>query len=222
MSAHSEVTPSNKDFWSSEHRNFVDPHFRLRKSARLINKMAPSCRCTLLDIGCARGALQSLLNPNIDYFGLDLVIAEPAPNLREVDLLTNPIEFDERRFDFIVAQGLFEYLEGVQGERFRDIANILAPAGRFIVTYENFDHRRPAVLSAYSNVQSPAAFRAGLERDFVVERQTPTSLNWTHSQPVRPLVKAANMVFNASIPFVTPKLAVEYFYVCSRRDGLPS
>jgi len=220
MTSFREVDRTGKEFWSKEHQKFVDPHFRLRKSARLINKMASSRPCTLLDVGCARASLHSLLNSNIEYYGIDLAIGHPAPNLREVNLLEDAIDFDGRRFDFIVALGLFEYLEGVQEDKFREIAKILSPTGYFIATYENFDHRRPSIYWAYSNVQSPAAFHASLEREFVVERRWATSLNWTHSQPVRPLVKAINAPFFPPVPAMTPRLAVEFFYVCSRRRSV--
>ncbi len=217
MTSSNELNFSRKDFWDQEHQKFVEPHFRLVKSARLINKLAPSDRCTLLDVGCARAALKGLLKPNIEYFGIDAAIREPASYLLEADILERPIEFDERRFDFVIAQGLFEYLGAVQDEKFREIADILNPSGRFILTYENFAHRRPSIYWAYTNVQAPAAFRASLEQEFIVERQWPTSLNWQHSQPVRPLTKALNMVITRPIPVVTPKLAVEYFFVCSNK-----
>ena len=217
MTSANEAEQTNKAFWSQEHEKFAAPHFRLQKSARLLNKMAGSSACTVLDVGCARAALKPLLNPNIEYFGIDIAIDEPAPYLFEVDLLEKPIEFDGRQFDFVVAQGLFEYLEGVQEAKFREIAQILAPGGRFVLTYENFDHRRPSIYWAYNNIQTPAAFRASLEQEFIVERQFPSSLNWSHSQPVRPLMRALNMGLDRSVPVVTPMVAVEYFFVCSRR-----
>ena len=208
---------STKDFWGQEHSKFETPHFRLQKSARLINTMAPSDPCTLLDVGCARSSLKQLLKPNIEYFGIDISIDKPAPYLHEVDILRNSIEFDGRHFDFVIAQGLFEYLGAAQEDKFRENRADPQPRGKFIVTYENFDHRRPSIYWAYTNVQKPAAFRSSLEQSFIVERQLPTALNWSHSQPVRPLTKAVNAGFNLTIPAVTAKLAVEYFFVCSAR-----
>jgi SAM-dependent methyltransferase len=212
-----EVNQSTKDFWGQEHHKFEAPHFRLQKSARLINNVAPSAPCTLLDVGCARSSLRHLLKPTIEYFGIDISIENPVPNLLEVDILQNPIAFDDRSFDVVVALGVFEYLGEAQEDKFREIAEILSPRGKFIVTYQNFDHRRPSIYWAYTNVQRPAAFRASLEREFIIDRQVPTALNWSHSQPVRPLTKAMNRGFGPNIPRVTPKLAVEYFYVCSAR-----
>jgi SAM-dependent methyltransferase len=217
MTPPNEVNQSTKDFWGQEHYKFEAPHFRLQKSARLINTMAPSGPCTLLDVGCARSSLKQLLKPNIEYFGIDISIDRPAPYLHEVDILGNSIEFDGHHFDFVIAQGLFEYLGEAQEDKFREIAQILSPRGKFIVTYENFDHRRPSIYWAYTNVQKPAAFRASLEQSFIVERQLPTALNWSHSQPVRRLTKAVNAGLNLTIPVVTAKLAVEYFFVCSVR-----
>jgi hypothetical protein len=48
----------------------------------------------------------------------------------------------------------------------------------------------------------------------VVERFLPTSHNWRHSEPRRPLLRRLNMHFNLRVPFFTPLLAVEYFFVC--------
>lgn len=217
MTSPNELNFSRKEFWGQEHHKFVEPHFRLEKSARLINKLAPAGASTLLDIGCARAALKDLLKPSIQYFGIDVAIREPASYLHEADILESPIEFDGRHFDLVIAQGVFEYLGDVQRDKFHEIAEILNPNGRFILTYENFAHRRPSIYWAYSNVQTPAAFRASLEQEFVIERQWPTSLNWRHSQPVRPLTKTLNRIVTRSIPVVTPKFAVEYFFVCSNR-----
>ena len=138
--------------------------------------MAPSGPCTLLDVGCARSSLKQLLKPTIEYFGIDISIDKPAPYLHEVDILEHPIQFDGRHFDFVIAQGLFEYLGDAQADKFREIAQILSSRGNFIVTYQNFEHRRPSIYWAYTNVQPPTAFRSSLEQSFIVERQLPTAL----------------------------------------------
>ena len=41
-----------KDFWSKENLEYSRPHYRLEKSARIINRIARGRRCTLLDVGC--------------------------------------------------------------------------------------------------------------------------------------------------------------------------
>ena len=45
-----------------------------------------------------------------------------------------------------------------QSQKFAEIADLLAPDGRFVVTYVNFDHRRPAHYTPYSNIQSLGRF----------------------------------------------------------------
>ena len=55
-----------------------------------------------------------LLHPNIQYYGIDIAIHDPAPNLIEADFLEAPIRFDGKRFDMVVAQGVFEYVGNLQ------------------------------------------------------------------------------------------------------------
>jgi SAM-dependent methyltransferase len=216
MSA-SHVESYKKDFWDKESPKFASPHYRLLKAARLINKIAGTTECTLLDIGCGPATLATVLAPNIRYYGIDLAIQDPAPNLLEADILATPIKFGDLRFDIILAQGLFEYLADAQDEKFTEIAQLLTSHGTFIVSYTNFSHRQPEVYHAFSNVQPMPRFRSSLERHFIVRRAYPTAYNWKHGLPGRPILKRANMHLNISIPFVAPRLAVEYFFVCSPR-----
>src|SRR5262245_7199315 len=76
-----------RDFWSEENLKFTQPHFRLRKAARIINKMARGNECDLLDVGCGPATLMKLLDENIHYYGMDIAIQEPAQNLIEADFL---------------------------------------------------------------------------------------------------------------------------------------
>ena len=89
--------------------------------------------------------------------------------------------------------------------------------GRFVLTYTNFGHRDKHIFEAFSNVQPFGEFRRSLARHFIIDRYFPTSYNWRGGQPYRPVLKAANMYVEANIPLVGPKLAVEYFFICSRR-----
>lgn len=41
-----------RDFWSKENLKFAQPHFRLEKAARIVNKVAQGKECDLLDVGC--------------------------------------------------------------------------------------------------------------------------------------------------------------------------
>jgi cyclopropane fatty-acyl-phospholipid synthase-like methyltransferase len=204
-----------KEFWDKENLKFSEPWYRLEKSARIINKLAASRECTLLDVGCGPATLMRLLPSNIDYYGIDIAIHHPAPNLLEADLLESAIAFGDKSFDFVVALGVFEYVGSFQSQKFSEIAGILNNDGKFVVTYTNFGHHKKRVYEAFSNVQPLSEFRQSLERYFKIDRAFPASHNWKHSQPSRKVVKAANMHVNANVPLISPLLAVDYFFICS-------
>ena len=203
-----------RDFWVDENTKYVRPHHRMLKVARTVNRLAGSTECRLLDVGCGPATLAHLLAPNISYYGIDIAIHEPASNLKECDILKQTIDFDGEPFDLIVAQGLFEYLAGGQSRKFDEIARLMTPKGAFVVTYVNFEHRRPNYYWPYSNIQPSAQFRDELSEHFVVERQLPTAHNWNHGEPGRWYVRAPNMYLNVNIPVITPWLGVEYLYIC--------
>ena len=206
-----------KDFWSKENLKFTRPHFRLEKSARVVNKMAGGKECDLLDVGCGPGTLMNLLDKNIRYYGIDIAIQEPAPNLIEADLLAGPIKFGDKQFDIVVAQGLFEYLGEHQSSKFAEIRQLLRPDGKFVVTYQNFGHRKKSIYWPYSNIQSIPAFRESLSRYFRIERSFPVAHNWNHSAPQRRWLQAIQIDVSPNIPVVSPLLASEYFFICSPR-----
>jgi SAM-dependent methyltransferase len=206
-----------RDFWIKENRKHVPAHYRLRKSARIINGIAGGQPRDLLDVGCGPATLGRLLEPNIRYHGIDIAIHDPAPNLIETDILKQPIRFAGQRFDIVAALGLFEYAGARQDDKFAEIAKILTERGRFVLTYTNFGHRDKHIFEAFSNVQPAAAFRESLARSFTIEKCFPTSYNWHGGQPAKPLLQAANMNLKANIPLIGPKLAVEYFFICAPR-----
>lgn len=207
-----------KDFWRDENLKYVKPHHRLAKSARIINSIARGEERTLLDVGCGPATLMRLLDPNIHYYGIDIAIQQPASNLIECDFLEAPIRFGDKKFDMIVAQGVFEYIGEFQSQKFEEIADLLNGDGVFILSYVNFGHRDKEIYWPYSNVQSFDSFRESLARYFNIDRFFPTSYNWKHSEPNRKLVRAVNMYMNANIPVISRILAVEYFFICSSRS----
>jgi len=158
-----------------------------------------------------------LLPPNIHYYGVDLDTHGQAPNLMEADLLETPIGFNGKKFDIVLAQGFFEYVGNLQAQKFGEIADILSDNGNFIVSYWNYKHRNTQTFCAHSNIQPVGDFRKDLERYFNVDRFFPASYNWYHGSPSMRLNKAINMHVNVNIPFISPLLAVEYFFICSRR-----
>ncbi len=208
-----------RDFWSHENLKYARPHYRMRKVARVVNRLADGKACRLFDVGCGPAALRLLLDPTIDYHGVDIAIQRPSPELVERDLLREAIDSDHAPFDLIVAQGFFEYMADAQARKFAEIAALLVPDGRFVVTYVNFDHRRPNHYAPYSNIQPAAEFRRSLAEYFTVERQVPTAHNWNHSEPGRWFVRAPNRYINVNVPMLTSRLAVEYIYICRPRPG---
>ncbi len=215
----SSVSVFKRDFWSQENLKYAQPHYRMCKVARMVNRLADGKACRLLDVGCGPAALRLLLDPNIAYHGIDIAIQQPSPGLLERDLLSEPIGSDHAPFDLIVAQGFFEYMADAQSQKLAEIADLLAPDGKLVVTYVNFDHRHPYHYAPYSNIQASAQFRRSLAEHFVVERQVPTSHNWNHSEPGRWFVRVPNMYINVKVPMLTSWLAVEYIYVCRPRPG---
>ena len=211
-------TLHKKDFWSQENLKYSRPHYRLEKSARIINRLARGRRCTLLDVGCGPATLMSLLQPNIQYYGIDIAIHDPAPNLLEADFLETPIRFDNKHFDIILAQGFFEYAGNLQTQKFAEIAGLLNDNGTFVVSYVNFDHRKKYIYEPYSNVQTLNDFRQSLAQHFIIHKFFPTSHNWNHSEPNRKFLRAANMHIDINVPFISRILAVEYFFICSARN----
>lgn len=208
-----------REFWDTENLRFSEPHYRSQKAVRIITKIArkQGRDLDLLDVGCGPAALMHQVPPGIRYHGIDIAIHDPAPNLREADLVKDPIGFDGKQFDIVIAQGVFEYLPGVQAQRFAEVAEILKPGGTFIVTYWNYAHHNAQHFHAHRNVQPIAEFRAALAQHFRVDRSFPASHNWQQTWPNRPLIKTVNMHLNAHIPVISTKLAVEYFFLCSPR-----
>lgn len=205
-----------RDFWITENLKYATPHFRLEKSKRIINRLAGKRECSLLDVGCGPAALMRLINENIHYYGIDIAIHSPGPNLRQADLTKEPVAFDGRKFDIVIAQGFFEYVADYQDQKISEIADVLSSNGRFIASYVNFGHRDRQIYTPYSNIQSIRDFRAALNRRFYVDRCFPTSYNWHHGEPTRRFLKASQLRLNLNIPMVGPSLAVEYFFICSR------
>ena len=206
-----------RDYWIAENAQYAEASFRLRKCARVINELAGNRECTLLDVGCGPAALRSLLNPKISYHGIDIAIHEPASYLREVDIAREPIAFDNKLFDFVVAFGFFEYMGQQQDRKFQEIRKILKDDSKFMMSYINFGHFRHQVWPNYNNVQPIAEMTNSLNRVFQVERRFPASHHWRQKQPGKNSFPALQMLVNFNIPIFSPMLAVEYFFICSQR-----
>jgi SAM-dependent methyltransferase len=209
----------SRDYWIVENALYIEPSFRLKKCAQVINELAGNRECTLLDVGCGPAALRPLLNKNVSYHGIDIAIHQPAPYLREVDIARETIAWDNKRFDFVVALGFFEYMGHQQKLKLEEIRKILKDDGQFMMSYINFGHFRRKVWPNYNNVQSIAEMRKGLNEVFHVERRFPASHNWRQKQPGKRSLPGLQMRVNFHIPIVSPLLAVEYFFICSQPSG---
>ena len=208
----------SRDYWVVENAQYAEASFRLRKCAQIINEMAENKECTLLDVGCGPAALQPLLNPNISYHGIDIAIHKPVAYLRELDIARETIAFDNKRFDFVVAFGFFEYMGQQQRPQVRGNQQaILKDDGKFMMSYINFGHFRRKVWPNYNNVQPIAEMTKSLNAVFQVERRFPASHHWRHKQPGKNSFPSLQMRVNLNIPIFSPLLAVEYFFICSRR-----
>lgn len=204
-----------RDFWETENLRYTKPHFRMRKVAWLVRKLAGTREINLLDVGCGPGTLAALLPANVRYHGIDIAIQRPAPNLIESDITTEPVGFQGMRFDIVVAQGVFEYLGDVQSRVLAEIAGLCKNGGHFVCTYQNFAHRRASAYKPYSNMQHPADFRRDLDRYFLVDRAFPTAYNWGHSHPRRALIRIPQERLAVNVPVIGRRLAVDYCYDCT-------
>jgi SAM-dependent methyltransferase len=209
------ATFRNRDYWIVENAQYAEPSFRLQKCAAFINKMAGNRQCSLLDVGCGPAALRPLLSRNIDYCGIDIALHQSAPFLREVDTAQKPIAFDDRKFDFVMALGFFEYMGGKQDSKFLEIRKILKDDGKFILSYINFGHFRGKVWPNYNNVQSIAEMKRALSKYYRVDSCFPASHHWRQKQPGKRALRPLQMHVNFNIPVVSPMMAVEYFFICS-------
>lgn len=208
-----------QDFWSTENLKYVEPHFRLEKASHLANGIARGRTCDLLDVGCGPATLKRLLDKNIHYYGIDIAIHDPAHYLIQTDFLQNSIAFEERHFDIVVAQGVFEYAGALQVKKFAEIKDLLTKKGRLLLSYVNFDHLNIHRYHIYNNMQSFDDFQQSVNQFFTIERIIPTSHHWHHREPTRRIMKSLQMNMNVNIPVLSRMFAIEYFFICSRRNN---
>ncbi len=207
----------DRDYWIVENTLYTEASFRLRKCARILNQLARNRDCALLDVGCGPAALRPLLSPNIRYCGIDIAIHEPSAHLKELDIARKPIDFDGRRFDFVVGLGFFEYMGDHQNRKLEEIKAILKDDGKFMMSYINFGHFHRKVWPNYNNVRSISEMTEGLKDVFRVERCFPASHHLRQKQPGKYALPALQMHVNWDIPVISRLMAVEYFFICSQR-----
>jgi SAM-dependent methyltransferase len=212
----SGVKYRKRDFWETENLKFTEPHFRMRKVAGQVRKLAGTRELDLLDVGCGPATLAGLLPASLRYHGTDIAIQDPAPNLIEADFAEQPIAFRGMTFDIVVAQGVFEYMGDLQTQKLAEIAALVKDDGTFLCTYQNFAHHRKHIYGPYSSVRPPGDFRRDLSRFFTIERAFPTAYNWNHGHPRRAWLRVPQERVSLNVPgIIGRKLAVDYYYQCS-------
>lgn len=208
-----------KDYWINNTGFYKQPYFRLQKCANLVNSLAQGQPCDLLDVGCGPATLAQLLDNNIHYYGIDIAIHTPGPNFLELDITANEIKFENRKFDIIVAAGLFEYMGGVQQQKLFEINRLLKPNGKFITTYTNFSHiRMPAEHPPYNNIMPIRVFKKDLEAYFRIDKSFPSSHNRVNRELRREWLKKMQMPLYFNIPIFSSLFAVNYFFICSPKS----
>ena len=207
----------SKQYWLEGNLRYSEPHYTLEKCARIVNRLSKGRSCDLLDIGCGPATLAKLLKKNINYFGIDLAIHDPAPNLLEMDISQNEIRFGNKKFDLIVMRGILEYLGDYQQKKFSEILQIMNKSGRLVLSYVNFNHLNCPQLdkiSIYNNMRPIRDLRRDLELYFHVDRCFPSSYNWYHGEPRGDWLVKIQMPLEINIPVFSRLFAVEYFFIC--------
>lgn len=80
---------------------------------------------SVLDLGCGLAVLKKILGKDFEYFGCDIspsvVQLHNTTNITERDLDSDPLPFQDKRFNYVVCSGIIEYLADVK-KFLRDIA----------------------------------------------------------------------------------------------------
>ncbi len=124
-------------------------HTRLREF-HLKRLLSNRCRGHLLDVGCGLGYLTEALGGGFVVAGIDLDLSALKENLsRGLNnmLQANAIKlpFKEKSFDIIICSELLEHLrEGMDKDALREMARILKPGGRILITVPSLEGVRSA------------------------------------------------------------------------------
>lgn len=207
----------DKQFWIHEAALYYKrPYLRLEKCARLVNRIAKGDELDLLDVGCGPATLAQLLHKNIHYHGIDIAIHNPGPNLIEMDIINHPIGFENKKFDIVVATGLFEYMGQFQQKKMSEIQQVLKEKGKFIASYTNFSHIHSLTdYTPYNNIVSIKEFKHDLELFFHIERVFPTFYNWNGTEPRKRWSYTIQKYLTVNIPMINSRFAVSYFFICT-------
>ena len=179
--------------WTKDVDRYNNPHLRLKVIATIVNSFKPS---SVVDLGCARGTLRTLLFPEISYSGVDFILPKDPPGFPfyQCDFNSERLPKQICDTDVIVCSGLLEYIEQLP-EFVRNISDCLNPGGLIVASYFNFNHIQRRILKVkgkplyyhsdwrgfYSYSEMKKIFkRAG----FALVRTVPIGHSFSHSAPV--------------------------------------
>lgn len=96
---------------------------------------------SVLDLGCGLAVLKKILGNDFEYFGCDIsrsiIQLHNTANITECDLDSDPLPFQDKRFNYVVCSGIIEYLADVK-KFLRDLA-------------KSYDHERCLFLITVVN-----------------------------------------------------------------------
>lgn len=130
--------------WTEEVAGYDIAHLRLRQVAALVERHRPASGGTVLDIGCARGALGRLLDGSgLRYVGCDFVTppedAGFAFEFHRADLNRDGLPATLPVADVVVCSGLLEYVADIPA-LLRQARHHLAGGGVLLASYVNMSH----------------------------------------------------------------------------------
>lgn len=189
--------------WKDAVEVYNVPHLRLRQIARLVDECRPE---TVLDLGCAKGTLATLLRPDIMYSGADFIEPDtPYP------FVFYPCNFNEGgitpsigSYDVVVCSGLLEYISDLPGF-LQQIHDHVSANGFFICSYFNMKHIRRKIQSLSggtpyrhpdwkNNYSCKALCDLIQQQGFHLEKIHPMSEGWKDSAPVSDTVNEKDLL----------------------------
>ena len=77
----SSASVLEKDLRSQENLRYSRPYHRMRKVARVVNRLPGGKACRLVDVGCGLARVRMLLDPSFTSHGIDMAMRQPALGL---------------------------------------------------------------------------------------------------------------------------------------------